>query len=347
MHNGEVSSDRGCSCDRTHSIPSGADESEGRGGRGRLFHRVGAFWPKRRAKLAAGLAVVASALFSGAMAQPLPQLPELSFAEIPEAARAKYVGDRFSFMESGRPDAPPVVLLHGIGTNATSWRWQLAGLSDRFRVIAWNAPGYMLSDGFRKEALECKDFADALNDFLNALKLDKVYVVANSYGSWISLCFLLDHPDRITRLVTTGTFTGIRNATEQQKRQAFEAREKQVAKGGYGFGARVNDLAGPTASPQARASIEKSLRAVNPPGFLKAVYAGFSFYSLDHADRFKVPHLLIQGAADKVTPTERFAGAFVKAVPTAKLEILDSVGHLPEAEVPDTVNGLIRDFFLQ
>jgi pimeloyl-ACP methyl ester carboxylesterase len=43
-------------------------------------------------------------------------------------------------------DAPSLVLLHGVGANSMHWRFQLAGLSDRFRVIAWNAPGYMLSD---------------------------------------------------------------------------------------------------------------------------------------------------------------------------------------------------------
>lgn len=273
-----------------------------------------------------------------------PQLPELSFAEIRGPSRDNYVGDRFSFMESGKHGGPPVVLLHGIGTNSANWRWQLSGLSDRFRVIAWNAPGYMLTDDFKKDAVECRDFANAFRDFLDALKLERIYVVANSYGSWISLCFMLDHPDRIVRLVTTGTFIGIKNPTEQQRRQAFDAREKQVSNGGYGFGARVNDLVGSNASSEARESITTSLRAVNPRGFLRAVHAGFSFYSLDHADRFKVPHLLIQGTEDKVTPTHRFAGVFAKAVPTARLELLEGVGHMPEAEAPDRVNALIREF---
>jgi pimeloyl-ACP methyl ester carboxylesterase len=53
---------------------------------------------------------------------------------------------RFCYMEAGRVDLPPVLLLHGIGANSLHWRYQLAGLSDRFRLIAWNAPGYLLSD---------------------------------------------------------------------------------------------------------------------------------------------------------------------------------------------------------
>jgi len=49
-------------------------------------------------------------------------------------------GDRFCDMEAGRDDLPPVLLLHGIDASSLHWRYQLAGLADRFRLIAWNPP---------------------------------------------------------------------------------------------------------------------------------------------------------------------------------------------------------------
>ena len=73
-------------------------------------------------------------------------LPELCFAEVPATSRHRYVGDRFSYMESGQSDASCVLLLHGIGANSLHWRFQLADSADRFRLIAWNAPGYLLTD---------------------------------------------------------------------------------------------------------------------------------------------------------------------------------------------------------
>ena len=188
------------------------------------------------------VAVLGLALMAPAVAQTLPLLPDLKFAEI--GAHDKYLGDRWSYMEAGRAAAPPIVLLHGVGANSMHWRYQFAGLSDTFRVVAWNAPGYMLSDAFKAEWPTCQDYSDALSDFLAGVKLDRVNIVGNSFGSRVAQCFAIHQPSRVIKLAMTGTGIGPKGMSEEEKTKIIATREGQIAKGGYGFGARVKCASG-------------------------------------------------------------------------------------------------------
>lgn len=298
-----------------------------------------------RTVLAALLMLIAAGT-ANAQRIELPPLPELTFAEIPASARAKYMGDRWSYMEAGRRDAPALVLLHGVGANAMHWRFQFAGLSDRFRVVAWNAPGYMLSDAFVKDWPDCRDYADALADFLAALGIERANLLGNSFGSRVAQCFATHYPDRVIAMALTGTGIGQRTVSDEQKQQIIATREAQIGKGGYNFGARVAALLGPKAPPETAAIVQHVLRATNPRGFMHGVKLGLGdYYAPDFADRFKFPVLLIQGSDDKVNPLEKNAAVLIKALPQGRLEILDGYGHLPEVEAPAIVNRMLRDFF--
>jgi pimeloyl-ACP methyl ester carboxylesterase len=77
-------------------------------------------------------------------------------------SRTVRAGDAvFSYLEAG--SGPPLVLLHGIGSAAASFRYQLEALSARFRVVAWDSPGYGASTPLAIEHPDTSDYAAALD----------------------------------------------------------------------------------------------------------------------------------------------------------------------------------------
>lgn len=118
---------------------------------------------------------------------------------------APSIGGRAHVLVTGvTDDAPPVVLINGIGTPAAMWAPLMAHL-EGFRLFAVDLPGYGLTDAPPRFAHDLRGSAVRfLGDVLDALELPAPPFVANSLGSLFTSWLALDRPGRVSALAHVG-----------------------------------------------------------------------------------------------------------------------------------------------
>jgi len=134
--------------------------------------------------------------FLGTMA-PYPGLER--YARSVRLARAGL--DLFLF-DAGPQDAPPALLVHGLGDEADTWRHLIPALATRRRILAPDLPGFGRS-GQREGAYGVPFFADVLLEALDMLLPagSRAVWIGHSLGAIISHHVALSRPERVEGLV--------------------------------------------------------------------------------------------------------------------------------------------------
>ena len=117
--------------------------------------------------------------------------PEDGFAQLP--------GLRLHFRDWGG-EGRPLVLLHGLASNARIWDLTAPLLRQRFHVLAVDQRGHGLSD----KPDDGYDFATVCGDlaaFVEVLGLERPAVVGHSWGAGVALQYAVEQADAVSALV--------------------------------------------------------------------------------------------------------------------------------------------------
>ncbi len=251
-------------------------------------------------------------------------------------------GRRVSFLAAGT--GPAVVLLHGIGGNATQWNAQLDGLSDEFRLIAWDTPGYGQSDDPQTD-WRMSDYAGVLAGLLDALDLERVHLVGQSWGGVLAQEFHRNHADCVRSLVLSDTFPGDacrpqaeRDASLQGRLRALETMTPaEMAT------SRLPMLVPEGTADDVKQEIESMLAMIRPSGYRQAAIALHDTDERDVLPTVRVPALVIAGEFDNVVPLH-LSKLLADGIPGARMEIIQGTGHLSNQEKPVVYNQVVRAF---
>ena len=262
------------------------------------------------------------------------------FAPPPELAPfARESGGLFLY-DAGA--GPPLLLLHGNGDEADTWRQVLPELATTWRVIAPDLPGFGRSKPVGEGSLS--DLAGAVVGLLNALDLRGVQVVGSSLGAAVASEVAARARDRVVGLTLVGGGPaghfgegGSPLAAPGVGEAFYNGLRDQGQDAAYAtLTPFYTDLA---ALPEAdRAFLRERVWArvwsdTQRDAFLAALRSLFTTEALDPVRLSGLPVHLIWGERDVIVPLA-LAQNLRRALPDSTLTVLPGVGHLPQQEQP-------------
>jgi pimeloyl-ACP methyl ester carboxylesterase len=260
-------------------------------------------------------------------------------------------GMRLRIRDTGPRDGPAVIMLHGFGSSLETWDDWAALLSDRFRVIRYDLPGFGLTGPD-----PTGDYSDArgvavLQALMDRLGIAKAAIIGNSMGGKLAWSFAAAHPDRVTKLVLV--------SPDGFASPGFEYGKKPD----IGLLVRLLPYTLPTMMLRASlvpAYADKGMLTddlvtryadmMRAPGVRAAIVARMQQYIPQDPEaqlhRIRAPTLLVWGGKDGMIP---FANAqdYLRAIPNSRLVAFPDLGHIPQEEAPARSLEPVRQFLAE
>ncbi|MFZ2172496.1 MAG: alpha/beta hydrolase [Rhodococcus sp. (in: high G+C Gram-positive bacteria)] len=260
---------------------------------------------------------------------------------------------RVHYIEAG--SGHPVVLLHGSGpgaTGATNFSPNIEALAEHFHVIAPDMPGWGESDTQNDDT--GRDHVAVLIALLDELGIEKAALVGNSMGGITAVTTAIQHPDRVSHLITMGApapvqplfsagngpSEGISVLLHAYREPTMENMKRLVQVMCFDQSTATDELA------QAR-----SQAANARPDHLDSWNSQFSggwklpaYFSLTgQVGRITAPTMAIHGRDDRVVNFEHSLH-LVTQIPDSRMVLLNRCGHWAQIEHAAEFNRLVTGF---
>jgi pimeloyl-ACP methyl ester carboxylesterase len=256
-------------------------------------------------------------------------------------------GVKLHAVEEGQPNRQVALLIHGWSSSWYAMSPLLGLLSQRFRAIAVDLPGYGDTPPLR-ERVTIPAYADLLVQFIERVADGPVVLVGHSMGGMTSLTMALRHPALVERMVLVGpTISGRLSTSINLLLSPITLLER------FGLGSLIvsaferlavgltDNVMRPVSFAERTGITEEQYRRlredVRHPGQGKVrAECFFAMRENDlrgQLDQIDVPSLVLWGAEDNTVPL-RDAGVVADEWSAADLRIIPKAGHWPHFETP-------------
>lgn len=260
-------------------------------------------------------------------------------------ARARVNGVALHYELQG--DGPPLVLLHGLQGDSSTFGELPAALATRFTVLAFDQRGAGASE--KPDCpLSTADLADDTAALMHHLGLDRAVVFGTSMGGQVAQQVAIRHPERVERLILGCTTPGGNDAVPVNQAAMDYAYTMEALSAEE----RARRLAEVTLSQQWLVEHPEALdfltaaRRQRPLDLRALAQRRAAFMEHDTCDELagiEQPTLVITGSPDALIP-EGNSYLLARRLPNATLRVLEPAGHLFWIERPEEAFDAVTVF---
>ena len=244
----------------------------------------------------------------------------------------------------------PLLMLHGSGSGtsaAVTWWQNMPHLSQNYRTIAFDSIGYGETMTAADSTYGIKQWGDHTLRLMDALNIEKAWLIGSSLGGWTALQLALDHPERICGVVSIGT--GGAKKTNKPKSVTGNKPKSALSAAHIRQDLQKNicndDLVCDTlVNLRYQAALKEQAGGLRP-NLLAARDRDRDQFALDFdaLAKLTLPVLLIHGMNDKVVPLSRSL-ELLNVMPTADAHFYSQAGHWPHIGKADEFNALVSSY---
>ncbi|WP_114782213.1 alpha/beta fold hydrolase [Botryobacter ruber] len=240
----------------------------------------------------------------------------------------------FKYIDEGEGEV--LLLLHGLFGALSNWQGVVNYFSKDYRVVIPLMPIYEMA--LHKAGVP--GLVSFVEDFVNFKKLADLTLLGNSLGGHVGLVFTLNNPDKVKRLVLTGS-SGL---FEDSMGGSFPKR------GNYGYVKERVEYTFYEAQTATKELVDEVFNITNSNSkCLRIISIAKSAQRHNLAKdvtNIQVPTLLIWGLNDTITPP-LVAHEFNRLIRNSELFFIDKCGHAPMMEHPEKFNSILEKFLVK
>ena len=266
------------------------------------------------------------------------------WAQAPASKQVEVFGQKIHYLEAG--SGPNVILLHGLGADATNWAMNTAVLAKTFHVFVPDQIGFGESDkpmiNYRVGTL-----VDFLDGFYKKVGISKATIVGNSLGGWTAIAFTLAHPDKVERmvLVDSAGYSFEKLGGPKPTKETLDGLNPATVAASQAVMALIlanKSLATDQIAEQFFASHLRKNDGYTIERFIESILRGEDVVD-GKLGAIKVPTEIIWGREDALTPLAE--GQMLSTeIAGSEMVILDHCGHIPQFECAAPFNAALLKF---